>query len=205
MQRMVAFIDFIGTTDARAAGTADAMLQNFWHYAESWANRDEVRAAVPDAQVAGTDDYERPEVEVATVSDSLVLLTPTEYTLESFFALAIHLQKYLQDKAQLRCYCIVSRGNEIVRPDVGYITSGSSIEHPAYRHIVGVGTAWADMMKADLQIDERNKKDWGHRYTLYTVGITEAELPHTFRKADELTFKSKWGGATVRVLALLPA
>ncbi len=50
MQRTIAFIDLIGTTDAPAAGTADAMFQNFWHYAESWANRDEVCASVPEAQ-----------------------------------------------------------------------------------------------------------------------------------------------------------
>jgi hypothetical protein len=200
MQKTYAFMDVIGTKAALAAGRADKLLLAFWQHAESWANRTEVRSDVPYVAVAGTDSQEPPEVQVATVSDSLLLSTVREYTLESFFALAVSLQKYLKIKAELPSYCIVSRGSEVERPAVGYTTYMSSSEHPAYRHLVGAGSAWADMWDADHAI--REAQDWRDTYTFYSVGIGESELPQTFKKAGEMTIKSKWGGATASILAL---
>ncbi|GEM_PF-3563651 len=198
-----AFMDLIGTRDALAAGKAEELLKQFWDFAEFWANHSEVHTDVRRVPTTCSNGQESPDVQVVTVSDSLLLSTVDECELTSFFGLAEHLQTYLETKVGARFYCIISRGSEVHRPDVGNVTYQSSVEHVHYRHLAGAGTAWADMMEADNKV--QHHKDWRDRYKLYALGIDERELPQTVVKADETTIISKWGGATVRVLALLPA
>ncbi len=166
-QKTYAFFDLVGTKQAFKAGTADKLLGEFWKAADSWATT----FSPGNLPLQGQNAVQVPRVIVRTFSDSALLSTREEHTLEAFYGIALALKAQIEKQTGEACYCIINRDHEVPHhslPATGGIAFDSDMMVAAYENIGGSGPAWVNLLYADGAVAKA--KHWHGNFTLYCVG-----------------------------------
>ena len=195
-----AYFDVIGIKKAFKEGNAAELLSQFWKSTEQWVfHKVSELGYLP---LEGQNADKVPKVYLTVFSDSALLYTRPEHTLDAFYKIALDLLKSLKDKGKLNAYCIINRDEEIAVPDyssIGGYTVNSN-NKPYYNRVVGSGSAWVNIYLADLAVKE--KQEWHDKYTLYCVG-KENIAAILFSSADSIKIKDFFG-RKVEIYALIP-
>ena len=195
-RKTYAFFDLVGTKQAFEDGTADKLLGEFWMAADAWATT----FNPGNLPLEGEHAVQAPRVVVRTFSDSALLSTREEHTLDAFYAIAFALKQQIEKRTGSLCYCIVNRDNEVAHHDLpatGGIAFDSDRLVAAYENIGGSGAAWVNLLYADGAIAKA--KHWHGKFTQYCVG--KQSIPPGREPKDSLQFPG-FGKVTAELLAL---
>ena len=172
-----AFFDLLGVKNAFADGTAAQLLEKFWNTADAWTSSPHF----PAMKVYGESFLTQPTVFVRTFSDSAILYTKEEHSIEDFY-LIVESFKSSIERGVGKVYVIVSRNKEASAPRMPAL-GGRMLDHdmtPNYLNIAGSGDAWANIHYADHVITRT--KEWHETYTFFCVG--EQSKPKDFNVKD---------------------
>ena len=178
-----ALFDLVGTKQAFKDGTAEQLLSAFWTAADVWATT----FAPGPMRLEGKNAVQAPRVIVRTFSDSALLSTREEHTLDAFYEIALSLKGHIERGTGSSCYCIVNRDHAVAHhrlPATGGIVFDSDSFLPAYENIGGSGPSWVNLLFADGAVG--GTKKWHGKFTLYCVG--DQSISGLFPPKDAIQF-----------------
>jgi len=194
------YFDLIGIKDLIDQGEGYKILSKFWKETEIWTDTIATEFSfLPLNTINNNQAYtKKPTVYLNVLSDSAILYTQKEYTLEAFYRISLNLKDYLSEKG-LNVYCIINKDEVLTKYNLPAL-GGRAVDNdnsPLYNFVVDSGPAWVNIYFADRKI--RSRKDWHDKYTLYCVKAEN--IFSDFKSIDSDEFKG-YKGSVFRVHCL---
>lgn len=196
IRKTYAFFDVIGVKKAIESGDASKLLSEFWKRTDLWGNQRSTNIGWCHDK---NDNEVIPFIYLRVFSDSAILYTNPELVLEDFYRIATDLYNFIKENG-LQIYCIINRDMETLSE---YSTGGVKMDEkyrPNYERIVGTGSAWFNVFKADHEISDNPKiRDWHKKYNMYC--LKDENIAKGYRSVEH-TFIDGFKGDKVKLNAL---